>query len=89
MSTDKTRAHYEAMAVEAAGEKVDVLAVMQASADQLFRYRRTGLAMEEESARSIVAELIEAAKELESDAAILGMGCARLNAALERIGSTP
>ena len=36
-----------------------VLAVMQASADQLWRYRRDILAREEEAARAAVAELIE------------------------------
>ena len=46
-----------------AGGGVDVLAVMQASADQLWRYRRDILAREEEAARAAVAELIAADKE--------------------------
>lgn len=42
---------------------VDVLTVMQASADQLWRYRRDILARDEEQARAAVAELIAADKE--------------------------
>ena len=42
-----------------AENKIDVLAVMQASADQLWRYRRDILAREEEEARAAVAELVE------------------------------
>ena len=43
---------------------IDVLAVMQASADQLWRYRRDILAREEEQARAAVAELLAAVRDV-------------------------
>lgn len=51
---------------------VDVLTVMQASADQLWRYRRDILARDEEQARAAVAELIEADSEYDEATAAAG-----------------
>ncbi|NKJ21983.1 hypothetical protein [Dyella sp. SG609] len=68
------RTHYEMLAKQAAGEKVDVLA----------RILNCGESMRD--VHDVVAELIEASREVESDAAMLGMTIKRLNAALARVG---
>lgn len=63
---------------------VDVLAVLDQA---IAREQQAGQAcVAQVAARHAVAELIAAAKEVEKDAEILGMGCPRLNAALVLIG---
>lgn len=67
MNAEQTRTHYETLAKQAAGEKVDVLALMQLAADMLDTSefaidRETGRQLE--AIIPLVAELINATKEL-------------------------
>jgi len=101
MSTDRTRTHYETLAKQAAGEKVDVLAVLddasrtyELQSDDAIRigahvgggnpYEEARL--EANKARAALAELINAAKDVERRAGPEREP--RLRAALARIGAS-
>ncbi|NII73944.1 hypothetical protein FHW84_002517 [Dyella sp. SG562] len=99
MNTDKTRTHYETLAKQAAGEKVDVLALMQLAADMLdtgeFEVdRETG---RQQATIPLVAELINASDRLQRKAiqqarltsSVFTSEVESLRAALARIGGAP
>ena len=75
-------------------QKVDVLAVMAYAVETFRKLNREAACSEDhvldiedaENARAAVAELIGAAREVEVDAASLGMTAKRLSAALARVG---
>lgn len=89
-----TRTHYETLAKQAAGEKVDVLAVMESIGNLLIDSAQTPAnVMALHEARAAVAEMIEATQQFmrrqprfDNNRTAMARENNRLRAALARVG---
>ncbi|KAF1006748.1 MAG: hypothetical protein GAK28_02424 [Luteibacter sp.] len=72
-------------------KKVDVLGILEEVPHKInFRWTfHKQVSNDLDACRQVVAELIEAAREVEADASSLGMSTTRLTAALARVGGAP